>query len=131
MNVLFVCKSNVGRSQAAEAYFNRLSKKHHATSAAARYDGRKEMDIVVKHALAEEGISTEGQKPKSLTPEMVKQADRIVAMCKREESPPYLLNSEKVEFWNIEDVKGMPEDVKRRNIAEVKGHVLKLLEEIE
>ena len=33
MKVLFVCNGNVGRSQAAEAYFNRLSKKNTAISA--------------------------------------------------------------------------------------------------
>ena len=33
MKVLFVCKSNIGRSQMAEAFFNKFSKNHKAISA--------------------------------------------------------------------------------------------------
>ena len=51
MNILFVCKSNINRSQIAEAFFNEFSKNHKAISAginANAYAGKKIKELSKK-----------------------------------------------------------------------------------
>jgi protein-tyrosine-phosphatase len=95
MKVLFVCVANVGRSQMAEAFFNRLST-HHASSAGTQV-GDREGQTLADRARESEASSTSGnmlkimkdeeeldlrQKVrKQLTPEMVKEADKVIVIC--------------------------------------------------
>ena len=105
MKVLFVCVENSCRSQMAEAWFNALAMKA-AMKAAASSAGTKpadDIDPLAVKVMEEVGISMKNQKPKALTPEMVKEFDLIVTMgCI--DSCPY--SPGKTIEWNIEDPKG-------------------------
>ena len=111
MKVLFVCKSNFGRSQIAEAIFNSVSKEHVATSAGAiqdRVTNFKLMDFPEHENLFtcmdEIGIELRNQIAKQLTLEMVDESDKIIVMAEREFWPEFLQNSDKVTYWEIEDM---------------------------
>jgi arsenate reductase (thioredoxin) len=80
--VLFVCVHNAGRSQMAEAFFNRLARQRGlnaaALSAGTAPGGHVNPTAVA--AMAEAGVDMEGQHPKPLTPELASSADRIITM---------------------------------------------------
>jgi len=73
--VLFICVGNSGRSQIAEAFFNKLSKTGKAISAGTMPDDRIHPYTV--QVMKEAGIDVSQQKPKPLTPEMIDKADKI------------------------------------------------------
>ena len=130
MLILFVCSSNVGRSQIAESYFNRLSKTHKAISAGTQYKGDQQISPTFKRLLEFEGVSTAGQKPKALDVGMVEKADRVIILCSRAECPVYLLKSGKADFWNIDDTAGKSEEYKARVAKQIKEKVQKLVSEL-
>ncbi len=67
MKVLFVCVANVGRSQMAEAFFNRLSD-HQATSTGSRV-GHKEGQTLKERSIEPEASSTPGNMLKIMLEE--------------------------------------------------------------
>jgi len=79
IKVLFVCVENSCRSQMAEAWFNMLAKGK-AIASSAGTKPAKEVDLLAIKVMEEVGISMKNQKPKALTPEMVKNFDLIVTM---------------------------------------------------
>jgi protein-tyrosine-phosphatase len=104
--VLFVCHGNVGRSQMAEGFYNAMTQTKNASSAGTdpltplKYPKLPE---TVCRIMQEEGIDVSEQIVKLITEKMVDAAESIVILCKREYCPDFLLNSQKVIFWNIED----------------------------
>ena len=144
MQVLFVCVANVGRSQMAEAFFNRLSA-HQATSAGARVGDAEGQTLgarakepsasstpgyMLRIMKEEEGMDLDQKVRRQLTPEMVAGADRVVVMCQSDPWPDYLKDNPKVTFWNIQDLYGAPYQSVRQLKDEVKGHVVKLVDEV-
>jgi protein-tyrosine-phosphatase len=128
-NVLFVCVHNSGRSQMAEAFFNRLAKgKAHALSA-----GTEPVDAVdptVVEAMQEVGIDIRGNRPKALTFQMVEQADVVVTMgCEVEGVCPATFVE--TEEWELEDPRGKPLPEVRRIRDEIRARVVDLLGKIE
>lgn len=112
MRVLFVCKSNVGRSQIAEAFFNSVSGQNIAASAGITpkdegYEGRKigEAGPTITAAMREFKIDVSEQVSKQLTEGMVHDADLIVYMHQGE-LPALLRGNQKVRTWNVEDPRG-------------------------
>jgi len=106
MNILFVCLGNVARSQMAEAYYNFFTNTNNATSAGVSdYTpvkcGHPIQEVV--EVMKEEGIDVSQKDVKYITKEMVENSDKIFVMCKKEECPNFLLASEKVVFWEVED----------------------------
>lgn len=77
--VLFVCVHNSGRSQMAEAFFNRLAGGKARAVSAGTEPGEKVHPEVVQ-AMKEVGIDISGNRPKLLTEEMLAQANRVVTM---------------------------------------------------
>jgi arsenate reductase (thioredoxin) len=70
--ILFVCVHNSGRSQMAEAFFNRYARaKAHASSAGTR--PASHTDRIVAEAMQELGIDISQQRPKLLTTEMLRE----------------------------------------------------------
>lgn len=130
MNVLFVCKANVGRSQMAEAWFKVLSG-HNAKSAGThvyKNEGRGLHDYVL-NCMGEMRCDLSGSYRKQLTHEVADWADRIYVMTDKRNLPSYVDES-KVEFWRVGDPKGKSyeEHVKTRN--KVMSLVEKLVREI-
>ncbi len=142
MKILFVCHANAGRSQVAEALFNKLSQ-HKAKSAGTRVDKllteRKPATRMVKHAtggpsviayMAQEGINVSENTRKQLTPQTVENSDRVVVITSKESWPKYLQESEKVIFWDIPNAVGMTAESAHVVYDQVKKHVKELVDEI-
>ena len=80
--VLFVCVHNAGRSQMAQAFFNRLAQERglNAMAESAGTAPGECVNPVAVQAMAEVGISLKGQQPRQLTPALAAKADRIITM---------------------------------------------------
>ena len=127
--VLFICKGNSGRSQMAEAFFNLLSKKGKAISAGTKPD-KKIHPLTIK-IMKEVGIDINQQKPKLLTNEMMRKADKIIVMdSELSKVIPQEYSSELVK-WRIEKLLGKPLGQARKIRDRIKKRVKQLIKEIE
>jgi protein-tyrosine-phosphatase len=140
MKILFICKSNVGRSQIAEAFFNIFSKKDKAISTGTQVF-EKDGQVIEKNGktkflfevMNEEGIDLSKKKQKQLTPKMIEEADKIIVMAERFQCPDYLLNNKKVSFWKVDDINGQYDSyefhIKTRN--KIRELVKRLVKQVE
>ncbi len=142
MKILFVCYANAGRSQVAEALFNRLSQ-HKAESAGTKVDEllaeRNPPARTINHAtggqsviayMRDEGIDVSENNRSQLTPNMVDEADKVVVNTAKESWPKYLLECEKVISWDIPNAVGMTPEATRVVYDRVKKHVKELVDGI-
>jgi protein-tyrosine-phosphatase len=128
--VLFVCVHNSGRSQMAEAFFNKLAGgKAQALSAGTQ--PANEVNPVVIEAMREAGINISGNKPKMLTMDMVEKAERMITMgCGAEAGAVCPASFIETEDWALEDPKGKSLAQVRKIRDEIKERVSKLVKEI-
>ena len=128
--ILFVCVHNSGRSQMAEAFFNKLSGgKAQALSAGTQ--PASEVNPVVVEAMREAGINISGNKPKMLTFDMVKKADKMITMgCGAEAEAVCPASFIETEDWALEDPKGKSLEQVRKIRDEIKERVSKLVKEV-
>ena len=126
-NVLFVCKGNSGRSQMAEAFFNFLSKRGKAISAGTSPD--KEIHPWTIQLMREVGIDVAHQKPKLLTEELIRKADKIIIMDSDMLENIPSENLSKVENWQIEKLLGKPIERVREIRDKIKERVEQLIKE--
>lgn len=126
--VLFVCVHNAGRSQMAEALLNHLAQERglpvHGSSAGTV--GGKEINPVAAQALAEIGVSIEGQRPKLLTQEMADSADQIISMgcgVDAEACPAKFLLTED---WGLDDPAGQPIE----RVRDIRDQIMKRTSEL-
>ena len=138
MRVLFICKANVGRSQMAEALFNKYSKKNKAFSAGTDVGdkegqtiGQNEKFKFVVDVMKEEEIDVSNNKRRQLTKEMVDDTDKVIIITKKDSLPHYLVDNDKVIFWDIPDAKDTSYEFHIKTREEIKKKVEKLVEELE
>ena len=118
--ILFVCIENAGRSQMAEAFARR--KGLQATSAGTM--PAESVNPAVVEAMAEKAFNFAFKKPKTLTMEMIDQADLVITMgCSVEKVCPRPMlekMNKKLVDWALEDPKGrsLPEVRSIRNEIE-------------
>ena len=107
--VLFVCNHNAGRSQMAQAFFERYGPED-VRAESAGTEPAPEIWPPVVEAMREVGFDLAGRKPKKLTLEMQLHADWAITMgCG--DACPYVPTA--VESWDIPDPAGRPlEDVR-------------------
>jgi len=112
----------------AEAFFNQISRdRAMVISAGTQPTARINSTVVI--AMREVGIEIGDHKPKLLTSEMLKDANRVITMgCNMAEACPASMVT--TEDWGIDDPEGKPiEEV--RNIRDtIKARVEELVEEI-
>jgi arsenate reductase len=124
-SVLFICVHNAGRSQMAEAIFNRLADGRHIAKSA----GSKPADhvnLVAVEALKEIGIDISGRKPKKLDADLALWADLAITMGCGDEPCPVVTGE--IRDWDLEDphgksiekVREIRDDIRRRVEALVK-----------
>jgi arsenate reductase (thioredoxin) len=109
--VLFVCIRNAGRSQMAEALFNRVAEGR----ALARSAGSRPAEAVqpeVAESLAEIGLDISGAKPKGLEPHVLEGVDVVVGMGCGDECP--LVPGAKRIDWEVPDPHGL-------GVVEIRG----------
>ena len=115
---MFVCVQNAGRSQIAEALFNRMAEGR----ALARSAGSRPGDAVhpvVAQAMDEIGIDLSAAKPKGLTPDVLDGVDWFVTMGCGDECP-FVPGAKRID-WEVADpagqslneVRGIRNDIKR------------------
>jgi len=126
--VLFICIGNSGRSQMAEAFFNKVSKGWKATSAGINPDD--EIHPYTVKVMREVGIEVDKKKPKLLTPEMIEKADLIITMCSGV-SIAQIKHLPKIEDWMIEEPYGKSMEKVREIRDQIREKVQKVIQEIE
>jgi arsenate reductase len=118
VNVLFVCVQNAGRSQIAQALFERAAGgKHEARSAGSRPAEDVHPEVVV--AMRELGIDVAGRTPRRLDRTDLDWADHVVTMGCGDECP--VVPGKRYQDWELPDPAGRPlEEVRsiRDEIAE-------------
>ena len=138
MKVLFICYANVGRSQVAHAYFEKLSK-HDCESAgiavneriaAMKLGSRKLKDnpnqSSLRYIRRELGKEIGEKEKQQLVPEMINTADIVIVIAEKERWPGYLKECDKVLFWDIQD----PVDMAHESANEVYRQVQRRVEQL-
>jgi arsenate reductase len=105
--VLFVCTHNAGRSQMAEALFNRLAPDDVRAESAGQDPRREGVWPAVVGVMREIGIDLSSKRPKKLLPEMQLHADWAVTLACGA-TCPYVPTI--VEDWDIPDAAGKSVD---------------------
>jgi protein-tyrosine-phosphatase len=142
MKVLFICYANVGRSQVAQVYFNKLSQ-HDSDSAGiavneliakGKLSSSKLKDVPtqrsVEYIRREFGVGISERERQQLTPAMIDNADLVIVIAEKERWPVYLKEGGKVAFWDIPDAVGQPDDFAYDVYRQVQRRVERLIEEI-
>jgi arsenate reductase len=120
--VLFVCTQNAGRSQMAQALFER----HGPADVRAESAGAEPADRVhpvVVEAMREIGIDLSGRRPKRLTLEMQLHADWAITLACGARCP-YVPSV--VEDWDVADPAGQPIEEVRRIRDDIEQRVVDL-----
>ena len=123
--VLFVCTHNAGRSQMAQAFFER----HAPTDIRAESAGQEPARAVwpeVVEAMAEAGIDLRDRRPRKLTVEMQLHADWAITLACGA-TCPYVPTT--VEDWDIPDPKGKSVDEVRSIRDAVEARVKDMIEQ--
>jgi arsenate reductase len=119
-NVLFVCVQNAGRSQMAEALYERLG----GTARSAGTQPAERVHPEVVEAMEELGIDLSGRVPHGLSRDDVEWADVVVTMgCG--DSCPYVPGKTYVD-WELDDPAGMGLDEVRAIRDEIERRVASL-----
>ena len=120
MKALFVCVENAGRSQIAQALYERRGGEARSAGSAPG----DEIHEAVVEALEEVGIDVSGRVPKGLTRDDVEWADLVVTMgCG--DACPVLPGKDYVD-WNLPDPVGMCLEEVRELRAVIEDRVAKL-----
>ena len=121
--VLFVCNHNAGRSQMAQAFFERYGPED-VRAESAGTEPATEIWLPVVEAMREVGIDLDGREPKKLTLKMQLHADWAITMgCG--DACPYVATA--VEAWDIPDPAGRPIEDVRAIRDGIEAHVQELI----
>ena len=123
--VLFVCTQNAGRSQIAQAFFER----HGPDDVRAESAGdapASEVHPVVVEAMREVGIDLSDRRPKKLTLEMQLHADWAITLACGAQCP-YVPTT--IEDWPIDDPAGQPLEEVRRIRDDIEARVIDLAQD--
>ncbi len=122
--VLFVCTHNAGRSQIAQAFFERYAPEDLRAESA----GQEPADAIwpdVVEAMREVGIDISGRSPKKIELEMQLHADKAITLnCQG--SCPYVIGP--VEDWDVDDPAGQPLEKVREIRDDIERRVRQLIE---
>ena len=121
MTVLFLCRQNAGRSQMAQAFFERLAPAGHAGVSGGSTPAAAIHPVVVQ-VMREVGFDLSGRVPRKVDAALLAGADRVISMgCDDPAVCDY--PGRKVEDWSIEDPSGKPVLVVRRIRDEIRARV--------
>jgi arsenate reductase (thioredoxin) len=122
--VLFVCTHNAGRSQMAQAFFERYAPDDLKAESAGQEPAEEIWPNVVE-AMREAGIDIGDRKPKKIDLEMQLHADKAVTLnC--QSTCPYVIGG--VEDWDVDDPAEQPLEKVREVRDEIERRVRDLVE---
>jgi arsenate reductase len=126
--ILFVCIHNSGRSQMAEAFFNKFANSNAIALSAGTQPGTRINPIVIQ-VMYEAGIDLICKRPRKLTSEIIEKAHRVITMgCSVEETCP--ASFVPAEDWQIEDPESKPIYKVRKIRDIIRMKVEKLIKEL-
>lgn len=126
-HVLFVCIQNAGRSQIAQALFERAARgRHEARSAGSRPASHLHPEVV--DVMGELGIDLAGRQPHELESTDMHWADLVVTMGCGDECP-YIPGKHYID-WDLADPAGRPVDEVRQIRDEIARRVAGLIGEL-
>ncbi|HYX87541.1 MAG TPA: arsenate reductase ArsC [Gaiellales bacterium] len=126
-HVLFVCIQNAGRSQMAQALFERAANGvHQARSAGSRPAAAVHPEVV--QAMREVGLDVSGNRPRKLDDADMRWADLVVTMGCGDECP--FVPGKRYVDWELDDPAGRPLEDVRRVRDEIGRRVDALLDEL-
>jgi arsenate reductase len=126
--VLFVCVQNAGRSQIAEALFERAGDgRHEARSAGSRPAERIHPETV--EVMGELGVDLTHRKPHALERSDVEWADLVVTMGCGDECP--VVPGKRYVDWQLDDPAGRPLTEVRGVRDEIERRIRELLAELD
>ena len=131
MKVLFVCRANVGRSQAAMEFYNQLVPGYGASAGTIvdksgeklkeRFGAEHIITVMKEHGSdMSENIRTQ------ITQKMLNDYDKVIVMAEPNTVPNWLSDNPKVITWTIEDAKDKPLEKTREIALEIKLRVREL-----
>jgi arsenate reductase len=118
--VLFVCIGNAGRSQMAQAFYERTGGT--ARSAGTRPEAEVHPEVV--EVMRELDIDLDGRRPHKLSQEDVEWAELVVTMGCGDACP--VLPGKRYVDWNLQDPARMPVEVVRQIRDQIAGLVADL-----
>jgi arsenate reductase len=118
--VLFVCIGNAGRSQMAQAFYERAGGM--AKSAGTRPEAEVHPEVV--EVMRELDIDLDGRRPHKLSQEDVEWAELVVTMGCGDACP--VLPGKRYVDWNLQDPARMPVEVVRQIRDQIAGLVADL-----
>lgn len=126
--VLFVCVQNAGRSQIAEALFERTADGgHEARSAGSRPAERIHPETVA--VMRELGVDLSNRKPRRLERPDLEWADLVVTMGCGDECP--VVPGKRYVDWQLDDPAGRPLPEVRRLRDEIERRIGELVTELD
>lgn len=130
--VLFVCVHNSGRSQMAEALFNRSAPEGMRAISAGTQPGGS-LNPAAVEAMKEKGIDlvAGGHHPKLMTPAMVDGSVRVITMGCDVDASACPANYYVTEDWGLEDPKNKPIETVRQIRDQIEQRVEKLIKELQ
>ena len=129
--VLFACVHNTGRSQMAEAFFNRIADPTKALAISGGTEPATGMNPTVLEVMKEVGIDlvAEGHHPKIANVDELSDGDRAISMgCGVSLACPVRLG--KMDDWGLEDPKGQSIEVVREIRDDIRHRVERLVTEL-
>jgi arsenate reductase (thioredoxin) len=121
--VLFVCTHNAGRSQIAQAFFERHAPADLRAESAGQAPAEEIWPNVVE-AMREVGIDIADRKPKKIDLEMQLHADKAITLnC--QDTCPYVIGG--IEDWQVDDPAGQPLERVREIRDEIERRVRDLI----
>ena len=128
MNVLFVCIQNAGRSQMAEALFERAADaRHEARSAGSRPAERVHPEVV--EVMRERDIELADRTPRGLDRSDLEWADLVVTMGCGDECP--VIPGKRYLDWELADPAGLPLEEVRAVRDEIERRISALLTDLD
>lgn len=124
--VLFACVQNAGRSQMAEAFFNRIADPERARAISAGTGAASQVHPVVVEVMREAGVDLSGRTPRVLTAEVAQGVSWLVTMGCGEQCP--VVPGAKVEDWQVADPAGQPVENVRVIRDEIHARVKRFIE---
>src|SRR6266540_3121201 len=118
--VLFVCIGNAGRSQMAQAFYERAGGM--ARSAGTRPEAEVHPEVV--EVMRELDLDLDGRRPHKLSQDDVAWAELVVTMGCGDACP--VLPGKRYLDWNLQDPAGMPLEVVRQIRDQIAGLVAEL-----
>jgi protein-tyrosine-phosphatase len=110
MKILFVCRGNIGRSQAAMELYNLNSDTPASSAGTEIYEddktvGERAGAKSIVQVMKSEGIDISKNRSTQITPKMVDDFDKVIVMAEIDRVPAWLKDHKKTVWWDIPDLK--------------------------